>query len=186
MSNTAQHTEEFPAILSFWFEEIKPEQWFKKDDAFDQLLTGRFGALIKKAMGGECDAWPSTPDGSLALILLLDQMMRNIYRGTPMAFAGDEKALATCLASIDRSDHQSFTLPKLQFLLMPMMHSEDLAIQDRSLPLFKTCGELTYEFAVKHRDIIARFGRFPHRNIILNRPSSDEEREFLTQPNSSF
>jgi len=174
-------------VLDFWFNEIQPESWFKKDADVDALIDAKFGATVKEALAGRCDHWADDRDGCLALILLLDQFTRNIFRDTARAFSGDDMALALSLRCITRGyiDHPDENWRR--FMLMPMMHSEDLTIQDKSLPLFKEfAGTLTYDYAVRHRDIIARFGRFPHRNAILGRPSSDEEKEFLTQPGSSF
>ena len=174
-------------IVHFWFEECVPENWFKKDPAFDERLKTRFGVLVERALAGQLDDWAAEAESCLGLILLLDQMTRNIYRDTPRAFAGDELALALSLKMVDKGWLDTEHAAKRQFALMPMMHSEDLAIQDASLPLFKAHTlDMVYEYAVRHRDIVARFGRFPHRNAILGRPSTDEEAEFLTQPNSSF
>ncbi|MGB1964461.1 MAG: DUF924 family protein [Candidatus Puniceispirillales bacterium] len=186
-----RHKESIATILSFWFDEIEPKQWFIKDTNFDNQIKVRFEPLVKRALAGQLDSWSETAEGNLALILLLDQMTRNIYRNMPMSFAGDDMALAFSLKGIDRNDHTTLTDDadnnRLKFLFMPMMHAEDLAIQDKSLPLFKTyCDEQTYKYAVLHRDIIARFGHFPHRNAILGRPSTDEEIAFLKERNSSF
>ena len=179
--------QDFNKILHFWFEDIEPEQWFIKDNKFDARLKRDFGAQVSAAMNGTLNHWAETPKGNLALILLLDQMPRNIYRSTPMSFAGDARALELSLAGHARGDAENFDQFEAQFLLMPMMHSEDFAIQEQSLPLFKNlCTEMTYGYAVRHRDIIARFGRFPHRNVILERESSAEEIAFLQEPNSSF
>jgi uncharacterized protein (DUF924 family) len=179
---------EIRSVLKFWFHECTPENWFEKNDAFDDQLKERFGKLIDKAKAGQLDAWAESPSGLLALILLLDQMTRNIFRDTPHAFSGDEMALAFSLKGVDSGYLDLYeTLPERQFLLMPMMHAEDIDIQNRSLPLFKKyTSELTYEYAVKHQVIIERFGHFPHRNAILGRPSTDEEVEFLDGPDSSF
>ena len=174
-------------VLHFWFEEITPEHWFKKDDAFDDSIRTRFEPTIVAALSARLDYWADSADGCLALILVLDQFTRNIYRDTPRAFSGDEMALALSLRCVDRDFIAHDNGPWRHFMLMPMMHSEDITIQDRSLPLFETLtNPRTYEYAVKHRDIVARFGRFPHRNAILGRPSSEEELAFLTQPGSSF
>ena len=174
-------------VLAFWFEDSEPEQWYSKDAAFDDAIREGFEPTITAALASRLDSWADDAAGCLALILLLDQFTRNIYRDSPRAFSGDEMALALSLRCIDR-DYLAHENPTYrQFMLMPMMHSEDLAIQERSLPLFeRLTNPKTHEYAVKHRDIIARFGRFPHRNAILGRPSSDEEVEFLTQPGSSF
>ena len=174
-------------ILAFWFEDSLPEQWYRKDPAFDDAIRDRFEDTIVAALAGRLDKWADDADGCLALIILLDQFTRNIYRDTPRAFAGDEMALALSLRCIDRGFIDHHDAAWRQFMLMPMMHSEDLGIQDRSIPLFEThTNPLTHEYAIRHRDIVARFGRFPHRNAILGRPSSTEEQEFLTQPGSSF
>ena len=176
------------AILVFWFEEISPESWFKTDPLFDNVLTQKFGRMIKQALAGQLDKWAQNKDGRLALILLLDQMTRNIFRNTPKAFSGDEIACALSLRSVsDGFLEMEKNLHKRQFFLMPMMHSEDLEIQKKSLPLFKALtSENAYDYAIRNHDIIERFGRFPHRNHILNRPASNEELEFLTQQGSSF
>ncbi len=176
------------AILVFWFKEISPESWFKKDPLFDEMLTQKFGRMIEQALAGQLDKWAQSEDGRLALILLLDQMTRNIFRNTPKAFSGDEIACALSLTSVaDGFLETEKNVHKRQFFLMPMMHSEDLDIQKQSLPLFKALtSENTYDYAIRHHDIIERFGRFPHRNHILNRPSSNEELAFLTQQGSSF
>ncbi|MBL6605301.1 MAG: DUF924 domain-containing protein [Alphaproteobacteria bacterium] len=188
MTLNAGDESQINAILSFWFEEITPEHWFTKNDDFDQQLKYRFEALVTQALNGQLDRWAANSDGCLSLILLLDQMTRNIYRDTPKAFAGDEIACALSLrAAADKRIETESQEAKRQFFLMPMMHSEDIAIQDASLPLFKEhTSERTYDYAVRHRDIVARFGRFPHRNAILGRPSTDAEITFLKEPNSSF
>ena len=175
------------SVLDFWFKESLREQWYKKDPAFDETIRSRFEQTVTAALASRLDSWADDADGCLALILLLDQFTRNIYRDSPRAFSGDEMGLALSLRCIER-DYLSHEDPAYrQFMLMPMMHSEDLTIQERSLPLFESLtNPLTHEYAVKHRDIIARFGRFPHRNAILGRPSSAEELEFLKQPGSSF
>ena len=174
-------------VLHFWFEEITPEQWFMKDAGFDETIRTRFEPTVVAALSARLDSWADTADGCLALILILDQFTRNIYRDTPRAFSGDEMALALSLRCVDRDFIAHKNATWRHFMLMPMMHSEDIGIQDRSLPLFESLtNPRTHEYAVKHRDIVARFDRFPHRNAILGRPSSDEERKFLTQPGSSF
>lgn len=178
---------EYHEVINFWFHEITPEHWFKKDDDFDALIKAKFDKSIAHAMAGRLDSWADSDAGCLALIIVLDQFTRNVYRDTPRAFAGDEMALALSLRCKERGylDHPDANWR--HFMLMPMMHSEDIHIQDASLPLFKELTtDRTHEFAVKHRDIVARFGRFPHRNAILGRPSTEEEIEFLKQPGSSF
>ncbi|MFZ8925010.1 MAG: DUF924 family protein [Candidatus Puniceispirillaceae bacterium] len=174
-------------ILHFWFVETSPEFWFKKDDDFDALLESRFGKAVREALAGRLDHWANDADGCLALILLLDQFTRNIFRNSARAFSGDEMALALSLRCVERQYLEPGQAVRCQFMLMPMMHSEDIGIQDASLPLFEGyTSKMTHDYALKHRDIIARFGRFPHRNAWLGRPSSAEEEMFLSQPGSSF
>lgn len=174
-------------VLAFWFDEISPEQWFKKDKNFDAMLTKRAGTTVGKALNGQIDNWAETANGATALVIVLDQFTRNIFRDTPQAFSGDEIALVVSLKSINSDWFGELPSMHNHFLLMPMMHSEDILIQEKSLPLFEMhTNELTHEYAVKHRDIVAKFGRFPHRNAILGRPSTPEELEFLAQPGSSF
>ena len=176
------------SITHFWFEECTPQDWFKKNPEFDLNIKERFGEWTEKALLGQIDSWAAEPTPRLALILLLDQFTRNIYRDTPRAFSGDEMALALTLRAIDEGQldaEESQT--KRQFLLMPMMHSEELEIQEQSLPLFRQhTSEMVYDYAVRHRDIVKRFGHFPHRNALLGRPSTAEEISFLEEPGSSF
>ena len=174
-------------ILSFWFEETTPKQWFTKDADFDALLAERFGKLVTDALGGRLDSWAATKDGTLALILLLDQMTRNIHRDTPLAFAGDEMALAHALNAVSKGYLDEGASAKNQFTLMPLMHSEEMAIHEKAQPLFaKHTSELTQDALQRHSVIIERFGHYPHRNAILGRPSTDDEIAFLKEPNSSF
>mgnify|MGYP005722304299 FL=1 len=174
-------------VLAFWFDEISPEQWFKKDENFDANLTKRAGLTLEKALNGQIDSWAETADGATALVIVLDQFTRNIFRDTPQAFSGDEMALVVSLKSVNRNWFDELPNMHKHFLLMPMMHSEDILIQEKSLRLFEMhTNELTHEYALKHRDIVAKFNRFPHRNAILGRPSTAEELEFLKHPGSSF
>ena len=174
-------------ILNFWFKECKPEQWFKKNEYFDKMIENRFSFVIENAIAGNLGNWEESETGCLALIILLDQFTRNVFRDTPQAFAGDKRALALSQLCCDKDYLTNPDIQRRQFMLMPMMHSENLAVQDASLPLFKKyASKKDYEYAEKHREIIARFGRFPHRNVILGRKSINEELEFLKQPGSSF
>ena len=174
-------------ILNFWFKDCKPEQWFKKNEDFDQMIENRFSSAIENAIAGNLGNWEESETGCLALIILLDQFTRNVFRDTPRAFAGDKRALVLSQLCCDKDYLTNPDVQRRQFMLMPMMHSENLAVQDAALPLFKKyASEKDYEYAEKHRDIIARFGRFPHRNVILGRKSTNEELEFLKQPGSSF
>ena len=175
------------AVVAFWFEESKPEQWYKKDAAFDNAIRDRFEMTVTAALASRLDGWADSAEGCLALIILLDQFTRNIYRNTPRAFSGDEMAMALSLRCLERGYLDDADANQRHFMLMPLMHSEDLAIQDMSLPLFETHTDArTLDYAQQHRDIVALFGRFPHRNAILGRPNTPEEIEFLTPPGSSF
>jgi uncharacterized protein (DUF924 family) len=175
-------------VLRFWFEETQPRQWFGRDPALDARLRERFGALTRQAIATALDGWASEPAAALALVLLLDQFPRQIWRDSAQAFAGDAQALLLSQRAVARGWLAAQPVPaRRQFWLMPQMHSEDLAVQEASLPLFAQFTDpRTVEFARKHRDVIARFGRFPHRNAALGRESSAEERAFLQTPGSRF
>ena len=174
-------------ILNFWFKECKPEQWFKKNEDFDQMIENRFSIAIENAIAGNLENWEESETGCLALIILLDQFTRNVFRDTPRAFAGDKRALALSQLCFNKDYLTNPDVHKRQLMLMPMMHSENIAVHDAALPLFKKYTSIKdYEYSEKHREIIANFGRFPHRNVILGRESTNEELEFLKQPGSSF
>jgi uncharacterized protein (DUF924 family) len=174
-------------ILNFWFKEHKPKDWFKKNKKFDNEIKDRFIKLIQCALKDALSDWEQSREGSLALILLLDQFTRNVFRGQKASFSGDCKALEISLNCAEK-DYLNLSQPEwCQFILLPMMHSEDLDIQNKSLPLFKKhTDDNVYNYAVKHHQIINRFGRFPHRNIILKRESTLKEIKFLEKPGSSF
>lgn len=188
-------------VLDYWFGGSgSPEQgrmrelWFTKRAETDALIRARFGALIEAGLRGELDGWALAdahpPRGTLALIVVLDQFTRNVFRDTPRAFAGDTQALALATSLVERGADRALTLHERWFAYLPFEHAESLAMQDRSVALFDTlardglAGPL--EWAIKHRDVVARFGRFPHRNAILGRASTAEERAFLAQPGSRF
>ena len=175
-------------VLAFWFVETRPRQWFAKDAAFDALVRDRFHGLTRQALAGELDAWGASTTGGLALVLLLDQFPRQNWRDTAMAFAGDPQALALSLQAVERGWLEAEPeQARRQFWLMPQMHSEDLAVQEAALPLFERFSDpRTADFARRHRDVIARFRRFPHRNAALGRVSSAEELAFLQTPGSRF
>jgi len=175
------------AVLDFWFRELVPAQWFRKDPALDAMIAERFGAQLEAAVCGALWIWRRSPPGRLAEVIVLDQFSRNIHRDTPRAFAADPIALVLAQEAVAQGLDQA--LPTLQraFLYMPYMHSESLAIHDEALRLFDQPGlEENLRFERRHRDILARFGRYPHRNAILGRECTDEERDFLAQPGSSF
>jgi uncharacterized protein (DUF924 family) len=185
-------------VLDFWFGAPDSadygknrEAWFKKDAGFDQELRDRFLLLHAAAAAGELSSWSTTPRGSLALIILLDQMSRNMFRGTPQAFAFDGQALAVARHAVDAGfDHALLPVERM-FLYLPFEHSEDPGHQDRCLELFERLQAfpemaLPIDYARRHREVIARFGRFPHRNPILGRPSTPEEEDYLSQPGVGF
>ena len=174
-------------VINFWFVESSPEQWFKKDPAFDRLVTERFNALHRAAMKCELHSWRDTPPGRLAEIIILDQFSRNIYRGREEAFAGDLIALVLSQEALYAGAHISLDTQQKAFLYMPFMHSESAAIHEIAVQLFGEPGlERNLAFELRHKAIIDRFGRYPHRNDILGRASTVEEVEFLKTPGSSF
>jgi uncharacterized protein (DUF924 family) len=173
-------------VLYFWFEECTPEQWFKRDDAFDQALRQRFLSLHANVAALTNEDCLANADTALAATIVLDQFSRNMFRGTPAAFATDPKALAIAQAAIARSFDTTLPEKRRQVFYLPFEHAEDVAAQSRSVALFATLGEDYLRWAEAHRVIIDRFGRFPHRNAILGRASTPEEIAFLQGPNSSF
>ncbi len=174
-------------ILNFWFEDCEPKDWFKKDENFDKEVKNKFGNLVTDALLGYANNWRKSLNGCLALIILTDQFTRNIFRGSPRSFSGDAIALNTALHCLNNFDIGQQTQEISHFILIPLMHSENLIIQEKSLPLFQEhTSEKVYYYALKHKNIIARFGRFPHRNRILGRISTKSEIEFLKSPRSSF
>jgi len=174
-------------VLDFWFAGSTRPSWFARSEAFDALVRAELGPPHERAVRGELDAWAADPRGALALVLLLDQAPRNIHRGSANAFATDARALQYARAVVDAGLDQGLTEVEKVFLYMPFEHSESLADQDRCVALTAALTDpLWHDFAAKHRVIIARFGRFPHRNAILGRESTPEELEFLQQPGSTF
>jgi len=174
-------------VVSFWFSEIQPAQRFKKDSAFDRLIADRFSDIHRQACACELYSWRDSASGALAEVIVLDQFSRNIYRDQPQAFSTDNLALALAQQMVWRS--QDLVLPPEQkaFAYMPYMHSESQKIHEQALKLFQQEGlENNYQYELKHKEIIDRFGRYPHRNEILGRQSSQEEQEFLQQPGSRF
>jgi uncharacterized protein (DUF924 family) len=174
-------------VLRFWFEEIAPAQWWKVDPAFDRLIGERFGVLHRQACAMELPAWRVTPQGRLAEVIVLDQFSRNIHRGTPAAFAADPAALALAQEAVASGADQALPQDRRVFLYMPYMHSESRAVHALAEPLFRAFAPAdNLDFELRHKAIIDRFGRYPHRNEILGRPSSPEELAFLQQPGSRF
>jgi uncharacterized protein (DUF924 family) len=174
-------------VLSFWFSDEAKKHWFERSDAFDVECRDRFGPAAEAARSGALDGWAETAEGALALLILLDQVPRNIFRGTPGAFASDEKALAVAKAAVDRGFDAAVPADRRTFFYLPFQHSELLADQERGMELYAASDIPDgMRWMKAHRDIVARFGRFPHRNAILGRTSTPEELEFLQQPGSSF
>ena len=175
-------------IIDFWFHQTPDELLFKTDAAFDQRIRDRFGAVHRVAAAGELDSWMATPVGCLALVVALDQFPRNMFRGSPEAFASDDQALGVADAAIARGFDQQLAPRQRTFLYMPYQHSERLDHQRRSVELVaRLDGEPDWpKYAERHLEIIARFGRFPHRNAVLGRETTAAEAAFLRQPNSSF
>ena len=166
-------------IIEFWFA-AGPEQWFTKAPEFDAEIARRFGDATEQAAGGAFDHWCENSDGTLALILLLDQFPRNIHRGSARAFSADGKALAIARTAIERGIDREQPVERRKWLYLPLEHAEDLKAQEECVALFEATGiEADLKWAIDHRDIIARFGRFPHRNAVLGRQSTPEEDQFL-------
>jgi len=175
-------------ILNFWFKEITPREWYFKDLQFDALIKDRFGVLYAAAVAGELKSWRQTSNGALAEIIILDQFSRNMYRDSPDAFAADSQAIELAKLAIEKGQDKEIKDPdQLAFLYMPFMHSESKEVHEMAVKLFKQPGlEQNYEFELKHKAIIDRFGRYPHRNQVLGRQSTPEEIEFLKEKDSSF
>lgn len=174
-------------ILKFWYDAKTQPFWFSKSDEFDQTLSLKFEDTLKKAAQAELWSWRKTAEGRLAEIIVLDQFSRNIYRDTPQAFAQDSVALALAQETISLDLDKQLSPEQRSFLYMPFMHSESQLMHEFALKLFQRLGnQKNLEFEKKHKIIIDRFRRYPHRNQILGRESTAEEIQFLTQPNSSF
>jgi uncharacterized protein (DUF924 family) len=184
---------DFVEVLDFWFgapnsrERGQPRKlWFQKSEPFDAEIRRRFLATWERAARGELERWQATPLASLAIVVTLDQFPRNMFRGTARAFASDSLALAAARETIAREFDRLLSPVERSFVYLPFAHAEDLAAQRRSLALFHASDRENVESARRHYEIIARFGRFPHRNAVLGRQSTPEEIEFLKQPGSSF
>jgi uncharacterized protein (DUF924 family) len=174
-------------ILKFWFEEIKPKQWWVKDSALDQLILDRFAGVHARAARCELYRWRECAVGRLAEIIVLDQFSRNMFRDSPLSFAYDSLALALAQEAVSLGADQALSPTERNFIYMPFMHSESLQIHETAVELFRRNGQqgnLDYEF--KHKEIIEKFGRYPHRNNILGRESTAEDLSFLQQPGSGF
>lgn len=175
------------AVIAFWFGELEPVQWFRQDAELDEQIRERFATLHQAAAAGELWQWRETPEGRVAEILVLDQFSRNLFRDDPRAFAQDPMALVLAQEAVAQGADGELDVPRRCFLYMPYMHSESLKVHDEALRLFDQPGlEDNLRFEHRHRDILLRFGRYPHRNASLGRESTAEEIAFLEQPGSSF
>ena len=186
-------------VLDFWFgapdsaeRGTQRKAWFVKDAACDKHIAERFGATIERALRGELDAWAATPEGALARIVVLDQLTRNAFRGDRRAFAGDAQALAGASALVGSRQDELLTPLQRAFAYLPFEHAEGMAMQDEAVRLFTRLVAVAPElqsmldYAHKHRAVIERFGRFPHRNAILGRRSTAEEQDFIDTPGTAF
>jgi uncharacterized protein (DUF924 family) len=196
----------FEDVLAFWLGPLDAEgradqdhaaRWYRKDPEFDEEIRRRFSATYEAVAGGGREEWLKSPRGRLAYIVVLDQFSRNLFRGSEKAFAHDERARAAALEGVAQKVDRQLALDERGFFYMPLMHAEDRATQDRCVQLFSSWhDELTgkaeekiagmLDYAERHRSIVRRFGRFPHRNAVLGRASTPEEAEFLTQKGSAF
>jgi uncharacterized protein (DUF924 family) len=185
MSNVAPGS--MDGVLQFWFGELTPADWWRKDPALDRRIAGRFGPTLAAASRCELYAWRGTARGRLAEVIVLDQFSRNVHRDTAAAFANDALALALAQEAVARGCDLELTAAERAFLYLPWMHSESALIHEEALRLYAAPGlEHNLDFERRHKAIIDRFGRYPHRNAMLGRASTDEEIEFLKQPGSAF
>ncbi len=191
----------FDDVLAFWLgpldadglaDEVHRARWWRSDPDFDAELRARFGALHAEVAAGDHASWLTAPRGRLATVIVFDQLSRNLFRGTAGMYAHDARAVALTKEALEGGDADVLGLHERMFLAMPLMHAEALDDQERCIEEMRALArrnpafEANVDFAIRHRDVVARFGRFPHRNAILGRESSEEEREFLKQPGSSF
>ena len=174
-------------ILRFWFEETDPAKWWAKDETFDLSIRARFAEIHARATRCELFEWRVEARGRMAEIIVLDQFSRNMFRGSPLSFANDALALALAQEAIAARAEQALSPIERSFLYLPFMHSESLKIHEVAMELYRKNGiQGNLDFEIKHKQIIERFGRYPHRNAILGRQSTEEEIEFLKQPGSGF
>lgn len=175
------------SVLEFWFHEITPKQWWKADPAFDRLIAARFIDLHRRAIRSELFEWRTDPQGRLAEVIVLDQFSRNLHRGDGLAYANDTMALALAQEAVACKADLKLLPEERVFLYMPYMHSESRLIHQVAARLFEEkTPKRNYDFELRHKAIIDRFGRYPHRNILLGRTSTAEELAFLDEPGSSF
>jgi uncharacterized protein (DUF924 family) len=174
-------------VLRFWFEEVDPKAWWTPDSKFDAAIRDRFAALYARAIQGELYPWRTSPAGRLAEIIVLDQFSRNLFRGSAAAYTQDLAALALAQEAVAAGAHRALDPGQCVFLLLPYMHSESREIHAVAEPLFREfTPSLNHDFELRHKAIVDRFGRYPHRNGVLGRASTPEELEFLKLPGSAF
>ena len=187
MSGTTSSDAWIGDVLDFWFKELSPEDWYKKDDAIDATIRKRFGAQYETLAGTTSAEVPTSARAALATVIVLDQFPRNMFRDSPKSFASDVHALAIARSAISGGLDRELAACERQFLYMPFQHSEDRGVQARSVELFANLGDAeVLRYAELHKAIIDRFGRFPHRNAVLGRAATLEEIAFLSEPDSSF
>ena len=176
-------------ILDFWFVKSKPKQWFQKNEDFDLLIKGQFESAYHLARDGIFDGWLKEPEGCLAYIILFDQFSRNMFRGTPQMFETDSLALKAAQHAVQKHFDKTFEAVKKRFIYLPFEHSEDLEDQEMSVALFmeiKNEDPIGYEHALQHYEVIHKFGRFPSRNEVLQRKSTNEELEYISNNSEGF
>lgn len=177
----------YQVIIDFWFNEIDKKLWFKKDPEFDQLIRDRFADVYNSAKTNELFSWRENIQGRLAEIIVLDQFSRNLFRDSAKAFSCDHLSLCLAQEAVAQKLDSELSNTEKSFLYMPYMHSESLLIHEQAVKLFSAKGlDNNLQFELRHKEIIEKFSRYPHRNAILGRESTAEEIEFLTQPGSSF
>jgi len=177
----------FKDVLFFWFEQIDSSYWFKKDQHFDSQVRSRFLNFYKAICRGETAHWRSSPEGRLAEVIVLDQFTRNMFRGTAKSFEGDDLALTLAKEAVAVGDDMKLPIQQRAFMYMPYMHSEEKSVHEEAVKLFGQPGlENNLKFELLHKNIIDKFGRYPHRNEVLGRRSTSEELEFLRTSGSSF
>ncbi len=176
-------------VIRFWFEETMPQQWFQKNESFDDEIRDRFLCTYDMALKDLCADWTKEADGVLALALVLDQFPRNMFRNSPKAFDADAKILFIVKEALHKGFDKVLSAEKRHFVYLPFMHSEKIEDQRRSVDLFESLkgdNPMSHEYAMKHFEVIEKFGRFPHRNETLGRVSTEEEYEYLSLPGAGF
>lgn len=189
MKENSPIKQKYERVLDFWFRELSPRQWFGGGAELDLRIGEQFSIYLEHARQGACDEWSNTPRGRLALIVLLDQFSRHIFRGTPAAFAQDTKAQKLAADGIASGMDRQLTFAERHFFYMPLMHAEDMELQALSVEKFsalKNEAEAVLGIAKQHSSIVERFGRFPHRNAVLGRTSTAEEEAFLASKENRF